>query len=78
MARGRRIYTQEEMLEKIINDIATKEAEIKELKEQKKRIEMELREKRLLELDGLISQSGKTFDEIKELLLDKENIEVAS
>ena len=75
MARGRHAYTPEELLSKTTNDITTKEAEIKELKEQKKRIESELREKRLLELDELVSQSGKSIDEIREMLLGKEDIQ---
>lgn len=78
MARGRHVYTPEELLAKVTNDISTKEAEIKNLKEQKKRLESELREKRLLELDELIIQSGKTFEEIRELLLGKEDVQAVS
>lgn len=68
MARGRKSLTLEEKLLQIDNQIEEYEKMIKNLKEQKKQIETEIKAKRLNELDELITASGKSFDEIKELL----------
>lgn len=64
MARGKRSYTLEELLQKVTKDISIKEEEIKNLKEQKKQLEEQLKQKRLLELESAISKSGKTIDEV--------------
>lgn len=64
MARGKRSYTLEELLQKVTKDISTKEEEIKNLKEQKKQLEEQLKQKRLLELETAISKSGKTIEEV--------------
>lgn len=68
MARGRKSLTPEENLERIIGLIKENEDAIKKLKSEKIQVEEEIKQKRLAELDALISESGKSFEEIKELL----------
>lgn len=68
MAGRKRRLTTEEQLNKTINDIAETEIILQELKELKIQLEEELNHKRLEELDELIKNSGKSFDEIKLLL----------
>ena len=68
MARGRKNYTLEEKLEKITNDIAAYKASIKELEEQKKQIEKEIKAQKIEQISELIEASGKSLDEVKELL----------
>lgn len=68
MARGRKSLTPEENLERIIGLIKENEDAIKKLKSEKIQVEEEIKQKRLSELDALISESGKSFEEVKELL----------
>lgn len=68
MARGRKSLTPEENLERIIGLIKENEDAIKKLKAEKIQVEEEIHQKRLAELDTLISKSGKSFEEVKELL----------
>lgn len=68
MARGRKSLTPEENLERIIGLIKENEDAIKKLKAEKIQVEEEIKQKRLSELDALISESGKSFEEVKELL----------
>lgn len=68
MARGRKSLTPEENLERIIGLIKENEDAIKKLKAEKMQVEEEIHQKRLAELDALISKSGKSFEEVKELL----------
>jgi hypothetical protein len=68
MARGRKNYTLEEKLEKITNDITAYKASIKELEEQKKQIEKEIKAQKIEQISELIEASGKSIDEVKELL----------
>lgn len=68
MARGRKSLTPEENLERIIGLIKENEDAIKKLKAEKIQVEEEIKQKRLAELDALISESGKSFEEVKELL----------
>lgn len=68
MARGRKSLTPEENLERIIGLIKENEDAIKKLKAEKIQVEEEIHQKRLAELDTLISESGKSFEEVKELL----------
>lgn len=68
MARGRKSLTPEENLERIIGLIKENEDAIKMLKAEKIQVEEEIKQKRLSELDALISESGKSFEEVKELL----------
>lgn len=69
MARGKKVtLTLEEQLEKIISDIEIAKENIKEMEKQKKELEAQIKMDRLTELDELIKSSGKTFEEVKELL----------
>jgi predicted alpha/beta-fold hydrolase len=67
MARGKRL-TLHEQLEKINQMIAEKEESLKTLQEQKTQCEQELKMNRLAELDELITNSGRSYEEIRELL----------
>lgn len=69
MARGKKSYTLEEQLEKISSEIEKMEASIKELKSTKKELEEKIKQQRLSELDELITSSGKSIEDIKELLV---------
>lgn len=68
MARGRKSLTPEENLERIIGLIKENEEAIKKLKSEKIQVEEEIKQKRLSELDALISESGRSLEEVKELL----------
>lgn len=73
MARGRKpALTLDEQLEKITSEIENMESSLKELKSAKKDLEEQIRMNRLAELDELITASGKSIDEIKELLSTEE------
>ncbi len=68
MARGKKTLTLDEQLEKITSEIEGMEISLKELKKEKKELEEQIRINRLSELDEIISASGKSFEEVKELL----------
>lgn len=68
MARGKKSYSLEEKLQKITEDIANKESALKDLKEQKKQLETEIKNQKVNELYTLIEESGKSLDEVKEFL----------
>lgn len=68
MPRGRKSYTLEEQLEITINSIAETEAALKELKQKKKALEAEIKQKNIAELNDMIQQSGKSLDEVKAML----------
>ncbi len=68
MARGKKTLTLDEQLEKVTSEIEEMETTLKELKKEKKELEEQIRINRLSELDELIAASGKSFDEVKELL----------
>ena len=73
MARGRKpTLTLDEQLEKITAEIENMESSLKELKSAKKDLEEQIRMNRLAELDELITASGKSIDDIKELLSTEE------
>lgn len=67
--RGRKSYTLEEKLEKVIKDIEETEIHLDELKQQKIDLESQVRVKRLEEIDKLISESGKTFEDVMAFLV---------
>ena len=69
MARQRRILSLEEQLTNVVSDIEVTEKHLQELRELKKDIKEKIRMKNMEELDALITQSGKTYDEIKALLM---------
>ena len=62
------ILTPEEQLEKLISDIEAAKATLKEMEQQKKVLEVQIKMNRLSELDELITASGKSFDDVKALL----------
>ena len=68
MARGKKNLTLDEQLEKITIEIENMETSLKELKATKKDLEEQIKMARLSELDELISASGKSFEEVKEML----------
>ena len=73
MARGRKpALTLDERLDKITEEIENMENSLKELKRTKKVLEEQIRMNRLAELDEIITASGKSIDEIIELLSDEE------
>lgn len=69
MARGkRRVLTLEERLAKVTEDIVIKKQELEVLEETKVQIEKDIKTKKLDEIYALVEESGKTLDEVKELL----------
>lgn len=66
--RKRRTFTLEEKLDRINEQIFEKEESLKNLKEQKKQIEKEIHDKKMAELEQLITGSGMTLEQIKELI----------
>ena len=69
MARQRKLLSLEEQLEKFISDIQITEKHLQELRESKKDIEEKIRIRNMEELDALIVQSGKSYEEIKAMLM---------
>ena len=67
MARGKKLSL-DEQLEKITTEIDKMETSLKEMKKAKKDLEDQIKQARLAELEAIIAESGKTFDEVKELL----------
>lgn len=65
---GRKKLTINDRLDKIDAEIASAEAKLQELKEQKKMLAMEKEQEDLRELRRLILESGKTIDDVKALL----------
>ena len=69
MPRGRKpALTLEERLQKITEEIDDLKANIKELEKTKTDLEEQIRLNRLSELDDLITESGLSFEEVKEML----------
>lgn len=69
MAHKKKVnLTPEEQLKQIISDIETAEENLKALKKTKKELEEKIKMDRLAALDEIIQQSGKSYDEVKELL----------
>lgn len=68
MARGKKSYSLEEQMDKIIAEIESTEESLKELKRTKKDLEEQIKMNRLSELDELISASGKSIEEVKAML----------
>lgn len=69
MARKKKvILTPEEELNQIIADIEMAEENLKALKKAKKDLEEKVKMDRLAALDDMIQRSGKSYDEVKELL----------
>lgn len=64
----RRVFTIEEKLTQVDAEIIQKEAELKALKEKRKELFEKKKAKDVDEIYNLITQSGKSMEEIKELL----------
>lgn len=58
----------EEQLEKITNEIEELETNLKDKKDMKKDLEARIKANRLEQLDELISSSGMSLEDVKELL----------
>ena len=69
MARQRKVLSLDEQLTKVISDIEVTEKHLQELRESKKDIEEKIRIRNMEELDALIVQSGKSYEEIKAMLM---------
>lgn len=68
MARGKKALSLEEQLEKITNEIEELETNLKDKKDMKKDLEARIKANRLEQLDELISSSGMSLEDVKELL----------
>lgn len=69
MARGRRAaLSLEEQLVKITEDIENLESSLKELKQTKRDLEVQIRQNNLAELDRVIAEKGFTFEQVMEML----------
>lgn len=69
MARGRKpALTLDEQLTKITEEIEGMKSSLKELEKTKKDLEEQIKMNRLSELDELITKSGLSYDEVRELL----------
>ena len=74
MPRGRKpALTLEEQLQKITDEIDDLKANIKELEKAKTDLEEQIRLNRLSELDDLITESGLSFEEVKEMLCGEQD-----
>ena len=68
MARGRKSLSLDEQLAKITTEIDNMESSLKEMKKAKKDLEDQIKQARLSELDGIISEKGLSFEEVKKRL----------
>lgn len=73
MGRRKKPETIEEELILVNNLIEENENTLKDLKKRKNEIEKVIKEKKLKELDKAISESGKSYEEILNLLTSKES-----
>ena len=69
MARGRKSYTLEEKLQNVTNDIENTKMCLQKLEEEKKELERQIKQQRLEEIDKLMTQNGKTFDDVMAFLV---------
>ena len=69
MARGRKSYTLEEKLEIVNKDIENTKLCLQKLEEDKKDLEEQIKQQRLEEIDKLMTQNGKTFDDVMAFLV---------
>ena len=72
MARGRKTLSLDEQLEKITTEIENMESSLKEMKQTKKELEVQIRQVKLSELNDLINERGLTFEEVKKMLSNEE------
>lgn len=74
MARLRKVLSLDEQLEKVVSDIEMAQKQLQELESLRKDIEEKIRVRNMEELDALIVQSGKSYEEIKALLIGASTI----
>lgn len=68
MARTKKPESLEEQLLKVEDNIKTMQENLKKLKRTKKELEEKIRINRLEKLDEMIGSSGKSYDEVEQLL----------
>ena len=68
MARGRKSYTLEEKLQMVTTDIENTKMCLQKLETEKKELEEQIRQQRLDEINKLMIQNGKTFDDVMAFL----------
>lgn len=68
MGRGRKNYTLEEQLTITTDEIAKCEDNLKQLKEKKKELENAQEQEKLSQLYAVILKSGKTIDDVAQML----------
>lgn len=74
MPRGRKpALTLDEQLQKITEEIDDLKANIKELQKTKEDLEEQIHLNQLSELDDMITKSGLSFEEVKELLIREQD-----
>ena len=71
MARGKKSYTLEEQLQMTNDDISKYEEAIKTLKVKKKELEKAVEQEKLAQLYEIVQASGKTLDDVREMLTEK-------
>lgn len=69
MARGRKSYTLEEKLQNVTNDIENTKLCLQKLEEEKKELESQIKQQRLEEIDKLMTQNGKSFEDVMAFLV---------
>lgn len=71
MARGKRNLTTAEKIEQVEEAIRVKEEELKSLKTERKDLIDQKKKEEMEELYQIIIQSGKSIDEVRRLLSEK-------
>ena len=69
MARGKKTYTLEEKLEMVNKDIENTKQCLQKLETEKQELESQIKQNRLEEIDKLMTQNGKTFDDVMAFLV---------
>ena len=75
MSRLKRTLSLDEHLEKVVSDIDSTEKYLRELNLVNKEIEEQIRVRNMEELDALINQSGKSYEEIKAMLMGSGSVD---
>ena len=70
MARGKKTYTLEEKLQNVTNDIENTKMCLQKLEEEKKELEEQIKQNRLEEIDKLMTQNGKSFEDVMAFLVE--------
>ena len=69
MARGKKSYTLEEKLQNVTTDIENTKLCLQKLEEEKKELERQIKQQRLEEIDKLMTQNGKSFEDVMAFLV---------